>query len=78
MAQGRRRHDANPVKLERIRALGADVRLAGGDFDAAKDAAEAAADDGAQLVEDGRERHGPGAGTMGCELRAGRSRSTPC
>src|SRR5262245_59304628 len=30
---------ANPLKIERMRALGAEVRLSGEDFDAAKDAA---------------------------------------
>ncbi|MGW0494362.1 pyridoxal-phosphate dependent enzyme [Streptomyces sp. NPDC003007] len=32
-------HDANPNKVARMRNLGAEVVLAGGDFDAAKDAA---------------------------------------
>ena len=50
---------ANPLKVERMRALGADVRLTGDDFDAAHLAATAfAAETGAQLIEDGRDaRH---------------------
>jgi threonine dehydratase len=55
-----------------MRALGADVRLAGDDFDAAKDAAAAwAAGSGATLVVDGREPQiAEGAGTIGVELAA--------
>jgi threonine dehydratase len=34
--------NVNPLKLERMRQLGAEVRLRGTDFDAAKDAARAA------------------------------------
>src|SRR5919202_1781822 len=34
-------HGANPLKLERMRRLGADIRLSGDDFDAAKAAARA-------------------------------------
>jgi len=37
-------HSANPLKLERMRGLGADVRPAGDDFDAAKIAARAYAE----------------------------------
>ncbi|MDF1506145.1 pyridoxal-phosphate dependent enzyme [Roseisolibacter sp. H3M3-2] len=61
---------ANPLKLERMRALGAEVRLDGDDFDAAKDAARAAAAEaGLPFVEDGRELAvTEGAGTMGLEL----------
>ena len=63
---------ANPLKLERMRALGADVRLAGLDFDAAKDAARAfAAAHGLRFVEDGREPAiAEGAGTIALELLA--------
>ncbi len=63
---------ANPLKLERMRALGADVRLAGHDFDEAKDAArEHAALVGAWYVEDGREPAiAEGAGTIAVELCA--------
>jgi threonine dehydratase len=63
-------HSANPLKLDRMRALGAEVRLAGDDFDAAKAAArEAAAALGVPFVEDGRELAvTEGAGTMGLEL----------
>ena len=47
---------ANPLKVERMRALGAEVRLAGEDFDAAHEVAKRfAAEIGARLVEDGRD-----------------------
>ena len=61
---------ANPLKVERMRALGADVRLTGDDFDAAHFAAAAfAAETGAQLIEDGRDAPiAEGAGTIGLEL----------
>jgi threonine dehydratase len=62
--------NANPLKVERMRALGAEVRLIGRDFDAAHEAAQAfAAERGARLVEDGREPAiSEGAGTIGLEL----------
>jgi threonine dehydratase len=61
---------ANPLKVERMRALGAEVRLVGEDFDAAHLAAEAfAAENDAQMVEDGRDPAiSEGAGTIGLEL----------
>ena len=61
---------ANPLKVERMRVLGADVRLTGEDFDAAHLAAAAfAAETGAQLIEDGRDvAIAEGAGTIGVEL----------
>jgi threonine dehydratase len=61
---------ANPVKVERMRALGAEVRLVGADFDAAKEEARAFADScGLRLVEDGREPAiAEGAGTIALEL----------
>jgi threonine dehydratase len=61
---------ANPLKLQRMRRLGADVRLAGDDFDAAKDHARAfAAGGGGLFVEDGREPAiAEGAGTIAVEL----------
>lgn len=61
---------ANPLKVERMRALGATVRLVGRDFDAAKDAARAhAAEHGLPFVEDGREPAiAEGAGTIALEL----------
>jgi threonine dehydratase len=62
---------ANPVKVARIRDLGAEVRLGGADFDAAKDAARAYAAGGAGriFVEDGHEpRICEGAGTIAVEL----------
>ncbi len=65
--------DANALKVERMRALGAEVRLAGDDFDAAKEAARAwAAESGAVLVVDGLEPAiSEGAGTIARELLAG-------
>ena len=64
--------DANRLKVERMRALGADVRLAGGDFDAAKAAARSYAERSGRLfVEDGREPAvAEGAGTLALELFA--------
>jgi threonine dehydratase len=62
---------ANPFKVERMRQLGAQVELAGRDFDAAKDAARAyvAARAGAMYIEDGREPAiAEGAGTLAVEL----------
>ncbi len=61
---------ANALKIARMRSLGAEVRLAGADFDAAKDAARAhAAEVGVPFVEDGRELAvTEGAGTLGVEL----------
>ena len=64
---------ANPLKIERMRALGADVRLAGADFDAAKGVATRVrrGDGGAVFVEDGREAEvSEGHGTIGLELLA--------
>lgn len=62
--------NANPLKLERMRQLGADVRLQGTDFDAAKDAARTFAEHhGGLFVEDGLESAiSEGAGTIGLEL----------
>lgn len=59
--------NANPLKVERMRALGADVRFAKAD---PAHAAEAfAAEKGAQLVVDGVDAAiGEGAGTIGMEL----------
>jgi len=61
---------ANPLKIERMRALGAEVRLAGDDFDAAKLAAkEYAAAQQLSFVEDGLDPAiTEGAGTIGLEL----------
>ncbi|MBV9357468.1 MAG: pyridoxal-phosphate dependent enzyme [Chloroflexi bacterium] len=63
-------HGANPLKLDQMVRLGADVRLAGDDFDAAKDAARAHADHtGARFVEDGAEPAiAEGAGSLAVEL----------
>ena len=61
---------ANPLKVERMRALGAEVRLHGDDFDAAKlEAKRFAAESGTRMVEDSLEpATGEGAGTIGLEL----------
>jgi threonine dehydratase len=66
---------ANPVKLDAMRRLGAEVRQAGADFDAAKHAALShAAGGGLRFVEDGSEAElAEGAGTLALELAA----STP-
>ncbi len=63
-------HSANPLKLERMRALGANVVLHGEDFDAAKlEAKRIALETGAYMVEDGLEPLiSEGAGTMALEL----------
>jgi len=62
--------NANPLKLERMRALEATVVLHGEDFDAAKiEAKRVATESGLRLVEDGRDvETGEGAGTIGLEL----------
>src|SRR5262245_61548953 len=62
--------DANPLKLARMRALGADVRPVGADYDDAHRAASAFAEQvGGRFVEDGRDRAiAEGAGTIGVEL----------
>ena len=61
---------ANPLKLERMRALRAEVHLVDGDFDDAKTAVEeAAAEHGWQLVVDGLAPEiAEGAATMALEL----------
>jgi threonine dehydratase len=61
---------ANPLKIERMRALGADVVLEGADFDAAKDAAKVRAGrTDALYVEDGLlPEIAEGAGTIAVEL----------
>ncbi len=62
--------NANPLKITRMRALGAKVVLEGEDFDAAKLAAKRyAASSGAMMVEDGLiPSISEGAGTMALEL----------
>jgi threonine dehydratase len=62
--------NANPLKVERMRALGAEVRLVGENFEVAHSAAKVfAAETGAQLIEDGRiPAITEGAGTIGLEL----------
>lgn len=63
---------ANPLKVDAMRRLGADVRSGGADFDAAKQAARAyAAAHGSIFVEDGAQAAiAEGAGTIGLELAA--------
>jgi threonine dehydratase len=62
--------DANPLKLEAMRRLGAEIRLQGHDFDAAKLAArEYAAASGRFFVEDGADPAvAEGAGTIALEM----------
>jgi threonine dehydratase len=62
--------DANPLKIARMRDLGADVRPVGADYDDAHRAASAFAEQvGGRLVEDGRDRAiAEGAGTIAVEL----------
>ena len=66
-------HTANPLKIARMRDLGAKIELEVGDFDQAKDAARRFAEQtGAMFVEDGL--LGPiaeGAGTIAVELSEG-------
>lgn len=60
---------ANPLKVERMRALSAEVKIAGDDFDAAKEAARR--ERGARMVEDGAiAAISEGAGSIGVELLA--------
>ena len=62
--------NANKLKVERMRSLGAEVQLVGEDFDAAKLAAKAFAErEGIRIVEDSRDvATCEGAGTIGMEL----------
>lgn len=62
--------NANPLKVERMRALGAEVRQEGQDFDAAKDAAKKYAQaSGSVMIEDGlQEAISEGHGTIAIEL----------
>jgi threonine dehydratase len=62
--------NANPLKVARMRSLGAEVTLAGRDFDAAKDASRLyAAEREATFVEDGRDPAiTEGAGTIAIEV----------
>ena len=72
--------NANPFKMERMRALGATVVLHGDDFDAAKiEAKRVAGETGVRMVEDGLDAEtGEGAGTIGLELAEWKNSSTPC
>jgi threonine dehydratase len=62
--------NANKLKIERMRALGAEIVLHGADFDAAKvEAKRVAASRGLRMVEDSFDvETGEGAGTIGIEL----------
>lgn len=62
--------NANPLKINRMQALGAEVVLHGADFDAAKDAARrVATQTGVRFVEDSLDLETlVGAGTIGTEL----------
>ena len=62
--------NANPYKIERMRSLGAEVVLYGGDFDAAKEEAkQQATKAGIRMIEDGLAAETvEGAGTIGLEL----------
>jgi len=64
--------NANPLKLDRMRAMEATVVLFGDDFDAAKaEAKRVAAERGVRFVEDSRDPEPTeGAGTLGLELAA--------
>ena len=61
---------ANPLKIDAMRRFGADVQLAGADFDAAKDAARSfASSSGSMYIEDGAVASvAEGAGTIALEL----------
>lgn len=63
---------ANTFKIERMRGLGAEVRLFGADFDTAKAEAKRVAQVmGARMIEDSRDiETAEGAGTIGLELTA--------
>ena len=67
--------NANPLKVERMKRLGADVRQAGENFDASKEAAkEYCAQHGAYFVEDGRDvAISEGAGSIAVELMNGQA-----
>lgn len=53
-------HSVNPVKLDRMRRFGAEVRLAGEDFDAAKaEAKRFARQEDAWMVETDASRNSP-------------------
>ena len=62
--------NASPIKIERMRSLGARIELEAGDFDSAKDAAKRhAAEHGQIFIEDGKlGAIAEGAGTMALEL----------
>ena len=66
--------NANPLKIERMRAMGAEVREVGDNFDAAKESAkEFCAATGARFVEDGLDvAISEGAGTIAVELLGAR------
>ena len=61
---------ANPLKIDRMRSMGAEVRQMGDNFDAAKEHAKAfCAETGSHFVEDGRDiAISEGAGSIAVEL----------
>ena len=65
-------NNASPLKIERMRSLGAKIELEVGDFDKAKDAAKRHAPEHGQIyIEDGKlGAIAEGAGTMALELTA--------
>ena len=65
--------NASPFKIERMRQLGAEVRLHGADFDTAKEEAKrVAAETSARIIEDSKDvETAEGAGTIGLELMHG-------
>ena len=70
--------NANPLKIERMRSLGAEVRQEGGNFDGSKESAKAfCASTGAHFVEDGRDiAISEGAGSIAVEMMQRRTFDT--
>ena len=70
-------NEASPLKIERMRSLGAKIELEVGDFDQAKDAAKRHAPEHGQIyIEDGKlGAIAEGAGTMALELTERRARA---
>ena len=68
--------NASPFKIERMRQLGAEVRLHGADFDTAKEEAKrVAAETSARIIEDSKDvETAEGAGTIGLELIHGQDK----
>jgi threonine dehydratase len=70
--------NANPLKIERMRSLGAEVRQEGDNFDGSKESAKAfCASTGAHFVEDGRDiAISEGAGSIAVEMMQRRTFDT--